>query len=121
MPGVPPQPFQYRDARLQVARKELAGLLAQVDENRARFENADWFSAGPFRIDNRRNLAARADLQEFGLELLPLAKIDDLDGVRKRHFLQGNADLATIRRIEGVEFNCHGRNGDYRKRGPERP
>src|SRR4029078_5392641 len=30
------EPFEDRDARLQVLRPELAGLLAEIDENRAR-------------------------------------------------------------------------------------
>ena len=65
------------------------------------------FPLGPSGSTIAGNLAVRTDFQEFGVELLALADIDDLDGVGKRHFLQRNADLAAVWRVERVQFNGH--------------
>ena len=43
-------------------RPELAGLLAEIDQDRARLEHADGFAAGSVRVDDRRDLAVRTDL-----------------------------------------------------------
>src|SRR5205085_3283920 len=49
---LPHQPFQHRDLAPQVTlRPELAGLFAEINQDRARFEDADRLPARPLRID----------------------------------------------------------------------
>src|SRR5580700_7083302 len=70
---LPHQPFEHRYLLTQIAlRPELAGLLAEIDQDRARFEDADRLPARPLDVDDRGDAIVRADLQEFRLELLAL-------------------------------------------------
>src|SRR5437867_1590343 len=71
---LPHQPFEHRHLAAQIAlRPELAGLLAEINQDRAGFEDADRPPARPVAVDDRRDLAVRADPDEVGLELLALA------------------------------------------------
>src|SRR5204862_3141886 len=101
------QPFQHRDTRLQIARPELAGLFAKVDEDRAGLEDADRPAIGTVGVDDRRDLAVRAYLQESRLPLLALANVDDPHRIGQPHLLERHAYLATVRRIERVQLNGH--------------
>src|SRR5208282_6592474 len=104
---LPHQPFQHRHLTAQIGGPELAGLLAEIDQNRAGLEYADRRAARALGVDDRRDLAVRTDFDEGGGELLTFADVHGLDGVGQAHLLQSNADLAAVRCIPGVEFNCH--------------
>ena len=65
------------------------------------------FPLGPSGSTIAGYLAVRTDVEKAGVELVALADIDDRDDVRERHLLQGDADLAAVRRVKGVQFNGH--------------
>src|SRR3546814_10453296 len=60
-----------------------------------------------FRSDDGRHPVVRADLQEFGLELVAGADVDRVDLVRQPHLFQHDGDLKAIRRRPHVEID-HG-------------
>src|ERR1700746_3847238 len=104
---LPHQPLQHRHLPAQVGGPELAGLLAEVDQNGARLEDADWCAARALGVDDCRDFAVWADLYESGLELLAFGDVDRLHGVGQAHLLERDTDLAAVRGIPGVEFNAH--------------
>ena len=81
---LPHQPFDGAVARLAGLRQQLAGLVGEIDQDRAGFHQAHPVVA----VDDRRNAIVRADFQEFGLELLVLADVDGVDGIGQSHFLE---------------------------------
>ena len=91
----------------EILRQELAGLLAEVEEDRARLEHAHRRAVRPVRIDDGGNLAIGADGEKRGVALLALADVHDLDRVRQSHLFQRDADLAAVRRVERVQFDGH--------------
>src|SRR4051794_6481270 len=102
---LPHQPFQHRNALDQRSGQELAGLLAEIQQDGARLEHADALPAGAIGIDDRGNLVVRADGQKFRLHLLALGDVDGKYLVGQPHLLQRDADLAAIRRVPGVQFD----------------
>src|SRR3546814_6458757 len=58
-----------------------------------------------FRSDDGRHPVVRADLQEFGLELVAGADVDRVDLVRQPHLFQHDGDLKAIRRRPHVEID----------------
>src|SRR6202034_2258797 len=86
---------------------ELAGLLAEIKQDRAGFEDADALAAGAIGIDDRRDLVVRADRQEFRRHLLALADVHRTHLVGQAHFFERDADLAAVRRVPSVQFNRH--------------
>ena len=56
----------------QIPRPEPAGLLAEIDEDRARLEHADGFAVGSVRVHDRRGLAVPTYLQELRRGWSPL-------------------------------------------------
>src|SRR5580765_8470896 len=59
---LPHQPFEHRHLAAQIAlRPELAGLLSEVDEDRAGFEDADRRAARAVAVDDRRDPVIGAD------------------------------------------------------------
>src|SRR3546814_13857229 len=60
-----------------------------------------------FRSDDGRHPVVRADLQEFGLELVAGADVDRVDLVRQPHLFQHDGDLKAIRRRPHVQID-HG-------------
>ncbi len=59
------------------ARQEAAGLLAEVDQDRAGLERRERFAAvGGRVVDDRRNAVVRTDLKEFRTKLLAGADVD---------------------------------------------
>src|SRR5216684_8984367 len=104
---LPHQPFIYQDAPRERFGQELAGLLAEIEQDRAGFEHADALAVGTVGIDDRGDLVVRADRQEFGRHLLALGDVDREYLVRQPHFLQRDTDLAAVRRVPGVQFDRH--------------
>ena len=104
---LPHQPFIDRDALGQRLGQEFAGLLAEIEQDRAGFEHADALATGTIGIDDGGDLVVGADRQERGRHLLALGDVHRDDLVGKPHLLQRDADLAAVRRVPGVEFDRH--------------
>ena len=83
--------------------QKLAGLVAEILQDRARFHQRQAVVA----VDDRRDAVVRADLEEFRLELLVLADVDGMRGVRQPQLLQQNGSLAAVGGGPGVEID-HG-------------
>src|SRR5205085_3815115 len=94
---------------------EFAGLLAEIDQDRAGFENADRLAAWTIAVEDCRDLAVRADLDEFRLELFAFADGDRLHGIGQAHFLERDADLAAVRGPPGPQFDAHRRSSPVRR------
>jgi hypothetical protein len=58
-------------------------------------------------IDDRGDLVVGRNLEEGGLELLVLAKVDGMDAVREPDFLQHDRHFQAVRRGPGVKLD-HG-------------
>src|ERR1700730_14692607 len=104
---LPHQPFEHRHLAAQICGPKLAGLRAQVNEDSARFEDADRLPARPLGVDDRRDLAVGADLDESGGELLAFGDVDRLHGVGQAHLFEGHTDFAAVRGVPGVKFYAH--------------
>ena len=102
---LPHQPFQHRHPAAQVRGQELAGLLAEVQQDGARLEDRDRAAAGAFRVDDGGDLVVGADGEEGRGELLVLGDVHNLDLVGQPHLLQRHADLAAVRRVVGVQLD----------------
>src|SRR5262249_56541054 len=90
-------------ARLTLLRHELSGLVREVDHERGRFHQAD---AG-VAVDDGGNAVVRTDLQELRLELLVLADVDSMRGIRQLQFLEQNGGFAAVGGGPGIEID-HG-------------
>src|SRR5262249_29227016 len=98
---LPHQPFGDAVALELVGRQELAGLLGEIEQDRARLHQAEIVVA----IDDRRDAVVRADLEELGLELLVLADVDRVGLVRDADLLQHDGGLAAVRGRPGVKID----------------
>src|SRR5690606_18320601 len=101
------QPLQHRDPCPQVRWHEAAGLLGEVEEDGAGFEDADRLAPRAVPVHDRRDLVVRADREELRRELLVAGDVDDAHLVGQAHLLEGHADLASVGRIPGVQFDAH--------------
>ena len=104
---LPHQPFIDGDALDQRRGQELAGLLAEIEQDRAGLEYADALAIGAVGIDDRRNLVVGADREEIRRHLLALGDIHRENLVRQPHLFQRDTDLAAVRRVPGVKFDRH--------------
>ena len=75
-------PLDRLPAARRIGRDEAAGLLGEVEQDRARFEQRERLAARPVGIDDRRNLAVGIERQEFRRALLALADVDRMRLVR---------------------------------------
>ncbi len=92
------EPLDHGEARPEVGWEEPPGLLREIHQDRARFEQRDRRVIRNVEVDDRRNLAVRADGRELGLELLALADVDGEDAVRQSKLLEHDRDLAPVGR-----------------------
>jgi len=104
---LPHQPLQHRDSLAQRRRKEFTGPLAEIEQNRTRLEDADTLAVRAVGIDDCRNLVVGADGEKRRGVLRALGDIHWMHRVRKLHFLQCHADLATVRSIPTIQLNRH--------------
>src|SRR6185437_6747057 len=93
------------DALHGILRQQLAGLLGEVNEDGARFEDGQLLAARPVRIDDRRDLAVRVDGDIFRAELIALGDVDAVGTVGQAGLLEHDRDLAAVRRRPGVKVN----------------
>ncbi len=89
----------------RVLRQKLAGLLREIDQDRARFEQAYGLAARAVRIDDRRNAVVGGDLQELRLELLALGDVDLVHAVGQPALFQHDGNLAAVGRAPRVKFD----------------
>src|SRR5262245_21378170 len=102
---LPHQPFDHTIAFLALLRQELAGLVGEVNEDRARLHEGHTGVA----IDDRRDAVVGTDLKELWLELFVLADVDRVRRVREPELLKRDGGLAAVGRGPGVEID-HGSN-----------
>ena len=103
-------PRQQLAARLVgLRRQELAGLLGEIEQDRARIEHDG------VAIDDGRHLGVRIDLEEFRLVLVALAGVDRNRFVRQAGLFEKQRDLGRVRRGGVIElqhrlasFGCYG-------------
>src|SRR5262249_49126263 len=95
------QPFGHAVALELVGRQQLAGLLGEIEQDRARLHQAEIVVA----IDDRRNAVVRADLEKLGLELLILADVDRMGLVRDTDLLEHDGGLAAVRGRPGIKID----------------
>ena len=88
-----------------VRRNQLAGLVGEIEQDRAGLEERDRLPIGPIGIDDRRDLVVRADLEEFRLELFVSPDVDGMDPVREPDLLQHDRGLDPVRRAPGIEVD----------------
>jgi len=96
---MPHQPLDHDRARAQFGRQKAAGLVGEIDQDRAGLEHRERPAAVGWRvIDDRRNPVVRADRQKFRLELLAGADVDGNDRVGNAEFLQHDRDFPAVGR-----------------------
>src|ERR1700730_15652083 len=106
-PHLPHQPLQHRHLKAPVGRPEFSGLLPEVDQDCARFEDADRLASRALGINYRGDAVVWADFQESRVELLAFGDVHGLYGVGQTHLFQSDTDLAAVRGVPGVEFDAH--------------
>src|SRR6267154_2587612 len=104
---LPHQPLQHRHLTAPVGGPEFAGLLAEIDQDCARFEDADRLPSRTLWIDDRGDAVVWADLQESRVELLAFGDVHGFGGVRQAHLFQSDTDLTAVRGVPSVEFDAH--------------
>ena len=82
-------------------RHQLAGLVGEIDQDRAGLEQRHAVVA----VDDGGDAVVRADLQELRLELLVLVDVDRMRRVGQPELLEHDGDLAAVRRRPGVEID----------------
>src|SRR5690606_36739980 len=75
---LPHQPLQAGITLGRVLRQQLAGLLRQVEENRAGFEQRQRRAVRPVGVEDRRDLVVRVKQEKLGTELLIAFETDQM-------------------------------------------
>jgi hypothetical protein len=109
---LPEQPFQGGHAAARVAGQEAAGLLGQVQQDRAGLEHALRSTAiGRGVVDDGRHLVVGRDGQEFRLELVARADVDRVDAVLQAGFLQQQGHFVAVRGGPVIQVDHGGGSG----------
>ncbi len=101
---LPHQPFHRLPVRRRLLGPELAGLLGEIHQDRARLEQRSAVVA----VDDGGDAVVGADLEEIGLELLVLGDVDRVRGVIQAALLQHDGDLAAVGRRPRVKIDHRG-------------
>ncbi len=102
---LPEQPLVHLHAPALVGRIEATGLAAEILQDGAGFEDRDRLAVRPVGIDDGRHLVVGRDRQELGLELVALADIDRMHGVRQAGLLEHDGDLPSVRGRPVIEVD----------------
>ena len=90
------------------AGEQLAGLLGEIEQDRAGFEQAERLAAGAVGIEDRRDLAVRIERQEFRRLLVVLAEVDQMRLVGQPGLLQHDRHLHAVGRRQRIELEAVG-------------
>ena len=106
VPHLPEHPLDAVQARAPLMGDEPAGLVGEVDQDRARFEHRQRRSAiGRRLIDDAGDAVVGRDLQECRSELLALADVHRMDRIRQSRFLEEDGDLVAVGRRPVIEID----------------
>ena len=108
---LPVRPREHLRAARLVFREEAPGLVGQVLEHRARFEDDHELAIGPFGVDERGDLPVGVDRQVLGLPLLALPEVHEVELVRPLELGQQDGGLLAVRGSPGVEVEHGGSRG----------
>ena len=105
--------------------EEFAGLVGQIEQDRAGIENPRLSAAGPFGIDDRGHFAVRIDLPEGGQMLLAFARVDRHHFVGQACLFEKERDFGRVRRrmevkADHLEFSFCYLRADGRLSPPDR-
>ena len=92
----------------RVGRHQLAGLVGEIEQDRAGLEQAERLAARAVGIDDRRDLAVRVERQEFRRPGLVLADVDQMRLVGQADLLERDRDLHAVRRRQRIELDAVG-------------
>src|SRR5665213_61875 len=105
---LPHQPLRDLGSAAHVLREKSAGLVGEINQDRARFKNRKWPSAiGRRMIYDGRNAIVRTDRQKIGLELVAGPDVHGKHGVGNADFLEHDRDFPAVRRRRIVKVD-HG-------------
>jgi hypothetical protein len=99
------QRLQERGPRRGVLRQELARFLGAVHQDGARLRQRDGLAAGPFAIDQHRDLAERIEREELRRLVLALVERDRVQLVGQGAFLERDARAHPVRSSCCVQFD----------------
>src|SRR6185437_13981286 len=85
-------------------RRQLAGLVGEIDQDGAALEEAHRLAAGTVGIDDRRDLAVRIERHELRRLVLVLADVDEMRLVGQADLLEHDRHLHPVRRRQAVEL-----------------
>src|SRR6266436_5218403 len=96
---LPERPLNRVVTAVDVGRKEFAGLLRQIQQHRAGFEDRNRLAAAlRLMIEHRGNAVVGRDRQKLRLELVALADVDRENLVFQPSLFQKHRDLVAVRR-----------------------
>src|SRR6266446_7994263 len=105
---LPERPLNRVVTAVDIGRQEFSGLLREIQQHRAGFEDRDRLAAAlRFMIDHRGNAVVRRDRQKLRLELVALADIDRENLVFEPGLFEKHRDLVAVRRGPVMKVN-HG-------------
>ena len=87
--------------------QELAGLVGEIEQDRAGLDDGVGLPARTVMIDDGWNLAVGIDLKELGRELIALPDVDKLGVIGKFEFLERDENLLNIRTGKCIKID-HG-------------
>src|SRR6266436_1562004 len=96
---LPERPLDRVVTAVEVDGEEFSGLLGEIQQHRAGFEDRDRLAAAlRLVVDHRWNAVVRGDRQKLRLELVALADIDREDLVFQPGLFEKHRDLVPVRR-----------------------
>src|SRR6185503_11006470 len=94
---LPEQPLHHVVALVRLGRQELAGLLAEIEQNGASLEHRDRRAAARgLMIEDRRDAVVGRHLEKMRLELFSLPDIDRKNLVWRAGLFEKNRDLVAV-------------------------
>ncbi len=91
-------------ARGRIRGQQLAGLLGQVQQDRAGFEQGERLAARAVRIEDGRNLVVRIQRQEFRRQLIVGVEPHQVRLIGEPDFLQHDRRLDAVGRRQRIEL-----------------
>jgi hypothetical protein len=92
------EPRQRLVASGAVRSQELPGLVGEVDQDGARFEQGEGAAGRALAVDDGGDLVVGADAQKLRSKLFARAKVDPVHLVREAKLLQRDCDFEAVGR-----------------------